>query len=467
MHQLSLLSSIGSASPRSQTYKESLSSILSENFDFHNENDIHPSHKIHSFPAKFPPQLPRKFIRELTKVGDIVLDPMQGSGTTLLEALLEGRRAIGFDIDPLALLLTKVKLTIFSKPILEQQAFEVTMSARKHLQNTELLEKQLTTRYDEKTREFFDYWFAKETQLELIALLMAIGEIATTKTRDFFLLTFSSVIITKTGGVSLALDLAHTRPHKAKVVVAKNGRFIVGADLPNKDDRKIKILTKTLRSPIEEFDKKIKQNLRGVLEQANGNLPPCLESGNSQSLPLENNSVDLIITSPPYASNAIDYMRAHKFSLAWFGYSIENLMQTRKSYIGGEGVTGIELIDLPTRAKTVVEGVSAKNKGKGLSLHRYYSEMFCSLKEMHRVLKPNKAAIVVVGNSVLAGENADVPNCLAEIGKTVGFEVPKIGVRQLDRNKRMLPAGMDINLSSQIQQRMHEDYLIGFYKTKN
>ena len=85
--------------------------------------------------------------------------------------------------------------------------------------------------------------------------------------------------------------------------------------------------------------------------------------------------------------------------------------------------------------------------------------MYSALKEMHRVLKSRRAAIVVVGNFVLAGEDADVPNCLADIGKAIGFEVPKIGVRKLERNKRMLPAGMDINKSSQIQRRMHEDYL--------
>ncbi|HEV2913189.1 MAG TPA: site-specific DNA-methyltransferase [Pyrinomonadaceae bacterium] len=453
-------------SRREHSYKEILVSVLSGDLNFQSGESGHLSHKVHSFPAKFPPQLPRKFIRELTNAGDVVLDPMQGSGTTLLEALLEGRQAIGFDIDPLALLLSKVKLTAYDTPTLSHLGTEVVERARKQLQDTDNLEKQLAARYNPKTRVFIDYWFAKETQLELIALLIAIEEIATEETQDFFKLAFSSVIITKTGGVSLALDLAHTRPHRAKVVVTKDGRFIVGEDVPDKADRKIKILTKILRSPIEEFDRRVKQNLRGVLENATYFLPPKLASGNSQSLQLENNSVDLIVSSPPYASNAIDYMRAHKFSLVWLGYSIENLMQKRKTYIGGEGVSCTELIDLPAHSKNVVERIHSKNRSKGLSLHRYYSEMFFVLKEMHRVLKLEKAAIVVVGNSILAGEDVGVPDCLAEIGKAVGFEVPRIGVRQLDRNKRMLPAGMDINKASQIQQRMHEEHIIGFYKTE-
>lgn len=465
MNQISLFSGVSAVPKHIQTDRERLAFILSDNFDFQNEKEFHLSHKVHSFPAKFPPQLPRRFIRELTKPGDAVLDPMQGSGTTLLEAMLEGRQAIGFDIDPLALLLSKVKLMAYNTATLEKTGAEVVKQAKGNLSDTDALEKEIAARYDEKTREFIDYWFAKETQLELVALLAAIEEKSSEDVRDFFNLAFSSVIITKTGGVSLALDLAHTRPHKAKVVVTKDGRFIVGAEVEDKDSRKAKILTKILRSPIDEFEKKVKQNLRGVLEKSSYHLPPTLKRGNSQSLPLADDSIDLIVTSPPYASNAIDYMRAHKFSLVWFGHSIDSLTQTRKTYIGSEGVTGFSLIDLPAHSESVVERVSLVNKGKGSSLHRYYSEMTIALGEMHRVLKRGKAAIVVVGNSILSGEDTEVPKCLAEIGKTTGFEVPRIGVRQLDRNKRMLPAGMDRNKTSQIQQRMHEDYLIGFYKS--
>ena len=64
----------------------------------------------------------------------------------------------------------------------------------------------------------------------------------------------------------------------------------------------------------------------------------------------------------------------------------------------------------------------------------------------------------------MRGIDTEIPACLAEIGQSLGFEVPKIGVRQLDRNRRMMPASSKIDRSSQIQQRMHEEYVIGFYK---
>ena len=66
------------------SYRERLSDLLSSDLDFHGKSSAYASHNFHAFPAKFPPQLPRKFIEGLTEPGDVVLDPMVGSGTTIL-----------------------------------------------------------------------------------------------------------------------------------------------------------------------------------------------------------------------------------------------------------------------------------------------------------------------------------------------------------------------------------------------
>lgn len=440
---------------------ENLVTALSGDLNFlENAKDAHLSHKAHSFPAKFPPQLPRKFILELTHPGDVVLDPMMGSGTTLLEAYFQGRQAIGFDIDPLAMLLSQVKLETYNSAELNAAGKRILREARKtsHLYS-DLLKAEKAKRFDAKTIEFLDYWFAIEVQLELLALSAEIEKIESVEIKDFFKLIFSSIIITKTGGVSLALDLAHTRPHKAKTVFSKNGKILAGDENETKQH-----LIKTLRSPLDEFEKKVNQNLRGVIESAPSNLYPIMNFGSAQSLALQSNSVDLVVTSPPYASNAIDYMRAHKFSLVWFGYPIDALTEKRKTYIGSEGFADLPLTELPERVENLVAEISQKSKSKGVSLRRYYVEMTLVLREFFRVLKPEKSAIVVVGNSTLAGLDAQVDNSLVEIGKTVGFEIPKVGIRQLDRNRRMMPAGLSVDKNSQIQQRMHEEFVIGFYK---
>jgi hypothetical protein len=134
------------------------------------------------------------------------------------------------------------------------------------------------------------------------------------------------------------LDLAHTRPHRAKVVVGRTGQVLIGQELVDSSDHRVKILTKTLRSALEEFGRRSHQNLKGLLEPWPGRVEPRVDFGDAQALPLGDAGVDLIVTSPPYASNAIDYMRAHKFSLVWMGYGIDQLGEKRREYIGGESV---------------------------------------------------------------------------------------------------------------------------------
>ena len=447
------------------TYRERLVALLSQDLDFHGQDQSYASHNFHSFPAKYPPQLPQKFINGLTSRGDHVLDPMMGSGTTVLEATLAGRHGIGFDIDPLARLLTTVKTTTIDTQQAKHLGNKILKNAVRAIDDQkEQIQEELDSRWDENTRQFIEYWFAVETQLALFALLREIEAVEDDDLRAFFNLTFSAIIITKSGGVSLSRDLAHTRPHRAKLAYLPDGNVLYGAELLDGDTRRLKYTTKKLRSPFEEFNKRLLKNLKSVYQPSVDEIKPYIRNGNAQQLPIASDSIDLIVTSPPYASNAIDYMRAHKFSLVWFGYPIVELGQTRKNYIGGEALTEFQFESIPPYTTEIVQQIAALDEKKGRVLHRYYSEMSCTLREMFRVLQPGKAAIVVVGNSVLRGKDTETAKCLADIGKSLGFDVPKIGVRQLDRNRRMMPTGRQINKNSQIQQRMHEEYVLGFLK---
>jgi len=364
---------------------------------------------------------------------------MVGSGTTIVEAFLAGRKGIGFDIDPLAVLLCKVKVTPLNVEQAARVGAEVVRNATLAVQqNRDALIETLETRFDPKTRAFIDYWFNSQTQIELLALITEIERVEDPTLKAFFQLAFSAIIITKSGGVSLARDLAHTRPHRVK--------------------------DKTPRSALTEFRKRLQHNLSRLTELSWGNGEVEVRYGDAQRLPLPEASVDLIVTSPPYAANAIDYMRAHKFTLVWLGYTIEELSEKRRTYIGGEATGDFEFEPLPAEVAEVVSLVADQDGKKGRVLHRYYSEMSRVLREMFRVLKPGKAAIVVVGTSTMRGLDTRTQDCLAKIGEAIGFDVVDIAVRRLDRNRRMMPARHDGNPMSQIEQRMHEEYVLGFYK---
>ncbi len=412
-----------------------LRDVLRADLDFHGSDGRHSTHGWHPFPAKFPPQLPGYFIERLSRPGDMVLDPMFGSGTTILEAVRLKRNATGCDIDPLARLIAEAKLSRLD-PLLALQLGGTVVERARHSFASERhrLESALRQRFEGKTRAFVDYWFRPTQQLELTALLEAIESHAPPEAQRFLHMVFSSTIIAKSGGVSLARDLAHTRPHRVQ-------------------DKK----------PVCAFDEFAKR-LKTVLatgSQIEANVDARILARSAENTGLPSQSVDLVVTSPPYANNAIDYMRAHKFSLVWFGWKIEELANIRAHCLGHDAKTQREWHSLPEQCESTIERLGDVDKHKAAALRRYFGEMFAVFAEMHRVLKPGKAAIVVVGSSTLRGIDVETHKGLAAVATSAGFQLAHIGVRRLDRDKRMMPARWGNGGKSQIEQRMHEEHVLG------
>lgn len=417
--------------------REKLSILLEGELNFHGEDSGYASHDLHAFAAKFPPQLPRAFIRGLTKPGDVVLDPMMGSGTAVVEALLEGRQGVGLDIDPLALRLSSAKTTPLDINRLRKSGNRVISQANTLLSTGETLDQHLAERFDERTKSFIDYWFLPHTQRELMALVQAIQDVADISERRFFELTFSSVIVTKSGGVSRACDLAHSRPHLVKTKIPKNA--------------------------LDQFSLRLRKNLDSIAQLKMNDLSVTTITGDARSMPFADGVIDLIVTSPPYA-NAIDYMRAHKFSLVWFGDTVANLSKLRAGYIGSEKVGNTQHYELPDRPETIIRQLAKLKSNKAAILRKYLVEMKSALAEMYRVLHKDSAAIVVVGSSVMCGIDVQTHYCLADISSGVGFELIGVVQRILDRNKRMMPTRFGKKTDSMIEQRMHEEYIIGLLK---
>jgi DNA modification methylase len=413
-----------------------LGGLLAGDLEFHQASSSYASHSLHAFAAKFPPQLPRLFIEHLTEVGEVVLDPMVGSGTSVVEAYLLGRRGIGVDIDPLALHICRVKTTHI-EPSVAVEAGERAIKTAGRLLEGEATVRRFLESLPEENRQFIDYWFGRNTQSELAALLLAIGREPDDKVRDFLNLVFSSIIMTKSGGVSLARDLAHSRPHR--------------------DDAKVP------RNAIEQFRVRLLKSAKALVELRLDYNGIEVREGDCRRLPLEDDSAHLVVTSPPYA-NAIDYVRAHKFSLVWLGQSITFLSRLRGMYIGAEKVGELPDVSLPRKTEATIQLLTDKDAKKATILRKYFLDMRATVSEMRRVLLPGRAAIIVVGTSTMRGLRIDTPLCLGEIAEEAGFRVVGIKERKLDRNRRMMPARFQNNGRSMIEQRMHEESVIGLVK---
>jgi len=121
-----------------------------------------------------------------------------------------------------------------------------------------------------------------------------------------------------------------------------------------------------------------------------------IEIGDSRNLTLPDNSIDGIITSPPY-SIALDYVENDNHSLKDLGYDI---MKIREDFIGVRG-TGKNRIDL------------------------YNEDMKKSYNEMYRVLKPNKYAVIVIGNATYQGKEVNTVEFTINYMEDIGFQLEK------------------------------------------
>jgi len=407
----------------------------------------HPLYALHPFAARFPYGLPGHFIDALTKRGDTVLDAMCGSGITLLEGWSSGRNVIGVDLDPLARRQAKARTTAL-------YADEVRQAGKAALRQTADLIAGLGAHrdplddvkadIDQATREFLDYWFFPETQRELACLILAIREEPDDNLRNLLEVIFSSTIVTKSGGVSRARDLAHTRPHR--------------------------VSDKVPRRPIPLFTSLVERAAGAYAAVDRDAVGDCrVIDGDARSLPLPDCSVDLIVTSPPYA-NALDYMRAHKFSLAWLGDPIPSLTKLRREYIGSEssGSKATSSVNpLPAKVEAVVESIAEADATKSRVLRRYFGDMSAAISEMQRVLRPGSTAVIVVGPSTMRGIPVPTHECLADLATQAGLDVVGVAPRNLDRDRRMMPArnARAANADATgIERRMHTEYVIGAAK---
>ena len=115
-------------------------------------------------------------------------------------------------------------------------------------------------------------------------------------------------------------------------------------------------------------------------------------------------------------------------------------------------------------AQAAVQCLEEKDASKARLLRKYLLEMKQVISEMNRVLKPGKAAVIVVGPSIMRGLEIATHEYLAEIGETLGFRVAGIQKRKIDRDRRMLPISFARNGDSMIEQRMHEEFVVGLVK---
>jgi len=394
---------------------------------------------IHPFPARMAPSIVMNKLPSATRRSLTVLDPMVGSGTTLVTARSKGHKAVGCDTDPLAVLISKVWCGDVDQERFIQAAEAVAMAARERYHDIPEAG-AYPSDADDETQSFIKYWFDATARKQLKALAEAISETNEPSVRNFLWCTFSRLIITKKMGASLAMDVSHSRPHK----VYK-------------------------RAPINALDRfeQVAARVAALCPfDGSGKVPqPKVYKRDARDLPFDDGSIDVVITSPPYL-NAIDYLRGHRMSLVWMGYKIGQLRKIRSSNVGAEvgfrGALDVEPVSSVLKEMGVGDKTSERLRRM---LARYVHDMDAVMCETARVLTANGQAVFVMGDSTIGGTYIRNSKAIAWLGKRHGLGIVSTRQRQLPNNRRYLPPPTSNIAGEQLGKRMREEVILSFRKT--
>jgi hypothetical protein len=344
--------------------------------DFNAAGHLYATHGLHAFAARFPPPLVDWAITKFSEPGSVVLDPMVGSGTTLVEAALLGRAAWGADIDPLARLIANSKATPVDPDLILDAGSTIERLFRDGV-------------LDDTWRPALpdlEKWFRPEVASDLSRLRAAIPKATAEESVQNLLWTvFSSIIVARTS-VANVRDLVHSRHH-----------YRAWSADPGTLSRFLSRLG---------FSAKLMADYRERLRAAPRPVPEVRIVGNdARDLPISDESVDLIVTSPPYCS-ALDYTRAHIFAVAWMPdvlkLSSDEYRLLGRQYVGSERAALSEAskeqpLPPPLRPDVDVLVKALQDHPKrAWIVYRYFRDMELTLREFARVLRHDHRAVLVV-----------------------------------------------------------------------
>ncbi|MCK6579757.1 MAG: hypothetical protein L6Q98_16820 [Anaerolineae bacterium] len=370
-------------------FADSIGRLEALDWDFAGAKTGFLTHSLHPYPAKYIPQIPNALIQELSSVGETILDPFCGSGTSLVEALRLDRNAVGVDANPLACLISLAKTTRITEDeasLLKEMAQRLVSEGQILSSDTPMLFPDLPT-FPESDRPSFDglnEWFDPHVVDELAYIKSRCLKLPAPHLRQLALVAMSSIIVTVSRQDS---DTRYVRRDKN----LKRG------DTLNLFSRALA----TAAQRVLEFSDEL-QPYRTVDVHA-ANLLDCPDVG----------LVDLVVCSPPYP-NAYSYHLYHRTRMLWLDM---NQPEFKKQEIGSH------------------RKYSSKS-ANAATVDTFRLELRKILEWLTHHLRHNRYACFVIGDSTVRGVRIKNDDLLINVGEEVGFKLEANIPRTLQSSKK-------------------------------
>ncbi|MEA3369191.1 MAG: transcriptional repressor LexA [Candidatus Ratteibacteria bacterium] len=397
-------------------------------WDFRGENTKSYTHGLHNYPAMFIPQVARRIILNCSQIGDTICDIFCGSGTALVESRLLGRNAYGIELNPLGVFLAKVKTTPL-KPEALQKTYLSLLS--------DILD------YKPKKGEFpqffnINFWFKENVIYELTKIKKCIDKIKNKDIKDFFLVTFSETV----------KFASNTR----------NGEFKLFR-MPKEK------LNDYNPNVISIFNRCVEKNIKGMKgfynDLDNSTWVKILQADSTERYDINNESIDCIITSPPYGDSrtTVAYGQFSRLSLQWLDMISDDDLQIDRQLMGGVVNSKIEN-NLNSRSLAkILSLIAEQDSTRAKEVLAFYLDLNKATAQAYRILKRYKYFCVVIGNRTVKKVKLPTDFIVSELGENLGFHTVDIIVRNIP-NKRMPLRNSPTNKAGELAETIQKESIV-------
>jgi len=402
-------------------------------WDFKDSNTKELTHCFHAYPAMMIPQIARRLLQKYGSSANTLFDPYCGSGTSLVEANVIDINAIGTDLNPLARLIAKTKTTPINIQTLDlslKDFNDYSFSLKSSIQKSDSI---VIPQFHN-----INFWFNENVQKELSLIKNYIDKIKQSKIKNYFLTAFSETV----------RESSFTKKSEFKLVRMpedKRNQF-------NPDSFGIML-------------SKLSRNKAGLLDfikqKQNGSSSKIYDFNSVKPVPkniIPNESIDIIITSPPYGDSrtTVAYGQYSRLASQWMG--IKNASNVDKSLMGGVTYSSNFIFD-SKQLKNTLKKIDKEDSKRRAEVEAFFIDYKNSIDNVSKTLRKKGIACYVVGNRTVKNINIPMDLITKDFFENNGFKHLETIVRNIP-NKRMPSQNSPSNIPGKKSPTIKNEFIV-------
>lgn len=406
-------------------------------WDFQKAFTKYSNHGFHIYPAMMIPQIAKRLIETYGINAKVLLDPFMGSGTALLEATLHDnfKKAYGIDINPLALLISKAKITPIEPKLLAEEYRRLMAKCLEDKKNVSFKQKTI----EKPNFTNIQFWFKPQVITDLTIIKNNIYLVENKNIRDFFLVAFSETV----------RDASNTRNNEYKLYRLSEP-----------------MLKKHNPNTINLFKEKSKKNIISMKEYYQNYNKNCkieiLSEDTRHKTSIQNGEVDLIVTSPPYGDSrtTVAYGQFSRLSLQWLGLNSKEVFNIDRTSLGGVPTKDLKNDLKSLTLQETLKKIAANDPIRARDVLSFYVDFDKCVQEIHRVTKKGAFLCFVVGNRTVKGVQIPTDEIILELFQSKNnYKHHNTFIRNIPQ-KRMPKLNSPTNISGNHATTMNEEWIV-------